>query len=339
MSKNTHTPQEIKDLVKSHTVIPFSASQIACTERSLTIQDRYKAPDPDKLMETLGIRKNLSKDIFKKPGENWPIIQQALNGISNEKKFGAIVAANGDIITLVAAPKEATPLDYDKRIDAMMNTLDKAKRDLQNIIFLPEEADVRMNTIARDQVDCGQGDLWKYGTSVDIGYTSQQFNNYFLRLVCTNGMVTQENMAYRLLAKSDAIDVQYLNFTNDGAFARSITPRVEALRNNRASFFELASIAEALSEDQQKLMLPEYEIVKREYNNQGHVISKMSKFRQKFIYTNENLYDVFNRATNLASHRTEELGDLAVNTLNKAAADMFVKGPNLAFTVLDIYNN
>ena len=339
MSTNTYTPQQIKDLVKSHTVIPFNAQEITCTEKSLTIQDRYKASDPNKLMETLGIRKNLSKDIFQKPKENWPLIQQALNGISSEKRFGAIVASNGEIITLVAAPKEATPLDYDKRIDDMMNSLDKAKRDFQNITFMPDDAQVRMNTIARDQVDCGQGDLWKYGTSIDIGYTKQQFNNYFLRLICTNGMVTQENMAYRLLAKSDAIGTQFINFTSDNAFAREITPRVDALRNNRASFFELASVAEALTEEQQRLFIPEYENAKREYYNKGHVLPNMSKFRQKFVYTNENLYDVFNRATSLASHHTEELDRLAINTLNKAASDMFVKGPNLAFSILDIYNN
>jgi len=336
---NTYTPEAIKSLVKSHNVISFSAQDIACSGKTLTVQDRYVTTNPTRLMETLGIRKNLSKDIFNKPKENWPIIQTALNGISAEKRFGAIVTSKGEIITLVKAPQETCALDYDTRIDELMNTLDRADRELQNIAFIPDTADVRVNTIARNQVDCGQGDLWKYGTTADIGYISQQFNNYFLRLICTNGMVTQENLAYRLLANSDKIGTQFFNFTRDESFIKSITPRVDALRNSRASFYELNSVARNLTADQRDSMLPEYADTVQGYKARGHNIEDMPASRQKFVYTNTNLYDVFNRATDLASHHTDVLDSLDVRSLNKTAAEMFIKGPNLAISILDIYNN
>ena len=63
----------------------------------------------------------------------------------------------------------------------------------------------------------------------------------------------------------------------------------------------------------------------------------ISAKRQRFMYTNENLYDVFNIATNLSSHQRDVIGAQASAALNKVAGEMFVKGPVLEFSLVDIY--
>ena len=75
----------------------------------------------------------------------------------------------------------------------------------------------------------------------------------------------------------------------------------------------------------------------QDFEDRGYVMKDISAKRQRFMYTNENLYDVFNLATNLASHQRDLIGAEASVALNKVAGDMFAKGPVLEFSLVDIY--
>ena len=334
---------EIKNTVKSHTVIPFTARDISCLtqnkQSTLVINDRFAAQDNQSIMKALGIRNNLSKDIFAKPDENWNVIRSAINSIDKTKQFSAIVDDKNNIVTLVdSKAKEPTQLNYDDRIDQLFNAIHGSSiHNFQNIVFNPQTCDVEVNAITTEQIDCGLGDLWNFGTSTVIGLMNQQFKQFFNRLICTNGMTTQQGVAYRMDSASSNIGKQFLKYSGNRDIVNAIRPRVEKLRNSRASLYEVNAVANELKKEDRQTFFPSYDNMVQDFSERGHVMKDISAKRQRFMYTNENLYDVFNLATNLASHQRDLIGAEASKALNKVAGDMFAKGPVLEFNVLDIY--
>ena len=339
----TSTIDEIKNTVKSHTVIPFTSRDISCftqnKQSTLVINDRYAAQDNKAIMEALGIRNNLSKDIFAKPDENWNVIRSAINSIDKSKQFSAIVDDKNNLVTLATSKvKEPTQLNYDNRIDQLFSAInDSLVHNFQSIVFNPKTCDVEVNAINTEQIDCGLGDLWNFGTSTTVGLMNQQFKQFFNRLICTNGMTTQQGVAYRMDSASTNIGKQFIKYSNNRDIVNAIRPRVEKLRNSRASLYEVNAVANELKKKDRQTFFPSYDNLLQDFEDRGHVMKDISAKRQRFMYTNENLYDVFNLATNLASHQRDLIGAEASKSLNKVAGDMFAKGPLLEFNVLDIY--
>jgi hypothetical protein len=331
---------QIKDQVKQHTIIPFSAKDVRCDNRSIVIGDRYKTQDIDDLMKKLGIGKNLSEDIFRNPSENWQVIQSALDTIDSKHRFSCIVNDKDTVVTMTDHKvTEPVQLNFDDRIDNLMNVLtDESPNCFHGIVFKPSDATIEINTVTRNEVDCGFGDLWKFGTTVNIAQGSQQFANYFLRLACTNGMTTKERIAYRIVTGSNTIGKQFIKFAQESNLIGCIKPRVDKLRASRASLFEVNSIVKALNRDECKQFAPFYDDLREQFQLHDIDMDKIDTKRQRFVYTDQNLYDVFNLATNLATHQRGVLSPESVKRLNKAAGEIFAKGPNLDFNVLDIFS-
>ena len=337
--------EDIKQTVKRHTVIPFTSRDINCekfnNQTRLTVNDKYVAADSKSIMETLGIRNNLTKDIFANPAENWDIIRSAINSIDKNKRFAAIVDDNNSLVTLVSGKvKEAKQLDFDNRIDRLIETIDNsAAHSFQTIAFDPSTCLVDINAINTDEIDCDLGDLWNFGTTSTIGLLNQQFKQFFNRLVCTNGMTTQQGIAYRQDSASSNIGKQFIKYSSNRDMINAIAPRVQKLRNARASLYEVNLIADALKKDDKEAFFPNYANIVQDFNDRGFVMKDVSAKRQRYMYTNENLYDIFNLATSIATHSREIVGTESAKVLNKAAGDMFVKGPVLDFTIVDIYKS
>jgi len=272
--------------------------------------------------------------------ENWEVIKHALNSIDKNKRFACIVNEDKKICDLTTSKvTEITQLDYDDRIDKMFNLFnDTADFEFQDILFNPSDASVSINVINKSEIDCGKNDLWKFGSTTNISHNAQQFQQYFLRLVCTNGMTTKENTAYRIANSSNNIDKQFRQFMSKSSADKVIATRVNRLRESRASLYELNSVASCLKKEDRNVFFPEYQNTINEFKDKGYDVEAFNSKRQRFVYTNENLYDVFNIATNIASHRRDIVGDQVVKSLNKVAGEIFVKGPNLSFNVLDIFN-
>jgi len=329
----------VKEEVKSRNIVPFGARDISCENDRLIIHDRYAAPNTKSIMDALGIRSNLAKDIFAKPQENWSAIRTALNNIDNTKQFNCIVNKEDTVETIADYKvKEITQLNFDERLDNLMDAILTSKSNtFSDVSFNPVTSQVTVNSVNNSQVDCGMGDLWKFGASTMISHNSQQFAEFFLRLVCTNGMVTKERLAYRIADNSRNIGKQFIKFVGDRPFASKIKPRVDKLRGARASLYELCSVADCLDKNEKEIFMPHYESIAKDFAESGNKIESIPAGRQRFVYTNENLYDVFNLATNLASHHRDTLSPETCMKLNKAASDMFSKGPNLDFNLLDIY--
>lgn len=341
---NTQAIENVKDLVKSHRIVPFTTQDVSASGNRLIINNEYAFSDVDKLMSELGIRHNLSQEIMQNPVQNWDTIRAALNSISSQKKFGCIVRANNTVATLVNNANKIEQLNYDKDIDKLADAVSHSNNDFHNIWFDGDKCRVQFETANPTDVQLGGGDDWKFGTTVTIGQASNQFSNFFLRLICTNGMTTKENIGYRMNTVGD-IGNQYLKFSSNDRIVQSIKPRVDALKNARASLYEIESVADAFeSSDANGMSLinifPQMNETISDYARAGINLTKgFSSKQKKLVATNHNLYDIFNAATHAATHRRGELSNSSIMKLNKVAAEMFVGGPNLNFNVVDIYKN
>lgn len=329
----------IKEVVKSHRVVPFNINDVTCTDTILSVKGEYKTSNIQAIMNNFGIRKTLSQDILRRPTENWNAIRSAIVDVAGQKKFGCIVDKEGRIVTLVNTNiQEAVQLDFDQRIDSLFDAIDKSGNESRRVLFNSELAQVEIGTVSKSIVECGAGDDWEFGTQVNIGYGSQTFANYYNRLICTNGMSTRENIAYRMALASSNIGKQYTRYSANNEFSQVIKSRVDEMRNCKASYREAAAVAHGLTDDMRAELLPWFDDMESDYLHRGYNLSELPKQQHKLVSTNESLYDVFNVGTFAASHRREALEHTNVMQLNKTAGEMFTNGPDLKFELINIYN-
>jgi len=338
--------EQIKETVKQRRIVPFNASNIVCEKNrdraAINIHtngERFTIDQPETIMSVIGVKPSLTKRILDKPADNWGAFQDAISKIDRGKNYNLIADSSNDVKNIVAAhTTEVEQLNYDDRIDDLADFLSASKDfAFQSAVFNSHNCsvDINVNNLT-EEIDCGQGDLWKFGTSVNISLNNQSYASYFLRLICTNGMTTRENIAYRSAELTKNISKQFMRYAGSQQNTRDIIRRVDNLKGARASVFELNSVASALGKHADVYM-PNYSRVADEFRNAGYNLKEIPASRSKLMYTNENLYDVFNTATYLASHTRDEIGDSTAASLNKVAGDMFTKGPNLRFNVVDIY--
>lgn len=343
---NTQAIEQVKNVVKSHRIVPFTTSNVEARGDSLIINNEYRFNKVEDIMNTLGIRHNLSNEIMQNPTQNWNTIRQALDSISHQKKFGCIVRADNTVATLTKDALKVEQLDFDQDIDKLADAINNSSNEFHNIWFDDARCQVIVETARVNDVQLGAGDDWKFGTSISIGRASNQFSNFFIRLICANGMTAKENVGYRLNTIGD-VGKQFLKFSEKDSFVKGLKPRVNALKNARASFAELQAVANAFQTQDETARgfnmleeFPQYHDTVADYARKGINLNKGYNSKQKkLIATNCNLYDIFNVATAAATHKRSVLGAASATKLNKVASDMFVHGPNLNFNVIDIYNN
>jgi hypothetical protein len=336
--------EAVKNEVKSHRIVPFRTGDITCgsdkSKQVVHIKDNF-VPNIGRVMTNLGIRNNLVKDIFNKPNENWKALQHALDSIDKDKQFSCIVNRDNIVVDIIKSRvSEETQLNFDDRIDQVVDAMESEdKFKFHNILFDAQHCNVRVDAISRENIELGGGDDWKFGTSVTISNIANAVSEYYNRLICSNGMVTRENLSYRTFTGKDRIGQQFSRYIKNINFVESIKPRVDRLKKNRASLYEMNMVANALTKAQTTQLFPQYDHVVECFRDRGYDVNEFSAKRSRLVYTDQNLYDVFNVATALASHNANDIGRVAANELNKAAGEIFVKGPVLEMSVLDIFHS
>ena len=333
---------DLKSEIKSYNVRPFSAADLNCSKDGVYIHDnKINTTQFNDLMDVIGLRARLTNGVLKEPDQNWKPLQEALQTIDRNKRFGYIADKKENITCVIKdGPSEATQLDYDDRIDDLVNSIIASENSISRAYFSPENATFFIDTTGSDEINCGDGDLWKFGVTTQIGLISQKYSNYFLRLLCTNGMTTRENLVYRQAHKTKNVGRQFLNFIKENNASSLIVPRVEKMKNHRASFYEMEAVADVLTTDQQDVLMPDWYLdTIIEHKNRGIDLSEMPAKQQRLVYTKVNNYDVFNLATALSSHHRDEIGTNTALGLNKVAGEMFINGPQLLHNVINIYDN
>jgi len=337
---------QIKQTVKQHSLVPFTASDIACTKDGdkafisvVANGQRFNVEKPGDIMSMIGVKPSLTKRILSNPSENWSVFQNAIRNIDKNKTYGMIANECNDAVSIVdTKAREIQQINFDDRIDNLMDTISALDiYQFQGAVFNPANCsvDINVNNLS-SELDMGQGDLWKFGTSVGISLTNQTYAQYFLRLICTNGMTTRENIGYRSADLTKHIGKQFTNYAGKNATVQAARARVDAMKNARASVNELNSVANALGKDA-GLYIPNYDQIATEFREAGYNLKDVGVKQARMMFTNENLYDVFNTATFLSSHKRDEIGVSKALELNRVAGEMFTKGPNLRLSTIDIY--
>ena len=326
-------------LVKTHTLIPVPISDISLEGKNLIVKDRYKTQDIGKMMNLLGIKRTLTEKILAAPKEHWKHFQTALSEVTSDKRVGMLIDAGGNISSwFPQAPGEEHVLDYDRRIEQVDAGLEDMGLSVESFDFNPTKAQLQINTTPDQTIEVGNDGLWKSGTTIDLGRANHQLSNFFLRLACTNGVITKERLAFRMGDSGKGLRKQITNFCKSDTAHRSIQMRVERMQGCNASFREVYNLAEVLPEKIQKEVLPEYGRILADHLNRGYDLSKMSSKDQARVATNINAFDLFNVHTAVATHRKAEIDIMCGKTLNKAAGDMFARGSDLAVSWINIYS-
>lgn len=333
----------IKDQIRSHTIEPFNIAELNVDQDSyanstLRVSDRFNITSSNipKLLSSVGIRENLRRKSFADPELKWASLRQALSNVNHADNLAAIVNSDGNTIDILnTGDRTRRELDYDDRIDSVIDGIDSTDHELHSINW--NGGDVSITTRdALNEVDCGGNDIWQTGVDITLGHNKQEFSSFYLRLICANGMTTQEKYARRQCSSRN-INNQLTRFIQQNDFTGLLNHKVSRLKNHYASVYEATSIAEALSSDEQQLHTPWLSELRETYINAGRPIGKMSAAQKKLAYTNENLYDVFNQGTSLATHNASELGEGKCMRINRTCADIFAKGPNLQLKTLNPY--
>ena len=343
-----NTIEQIKNDVKGYLIEPVKADGISVHTTTdskgnvtpiINVNDRILPRNKvGELISTLGFKDKIKSRIAGKRGE--ALFNDLRDAVANTdilKDLSVIVADNEaeSIVSLTTSNvREQRALDYSMRIDAVMEAIEESDQKFHEASFNRSNATVTINTCDNTDIKATGKDMWQCGTSVNLGLNAQQFDAFYLRLICTNGMTTKEKTQSRK-ASAENIGNQLLSFINNNDFHGKISERVAKLTGHMASVEELMNVVNGMSDEQILKYAPEYVHVDNTYKKYGYDIQKMSSKQRKVSYTDQNLYDVFNKGTNLCTHHREALGDRQCMKINKACSDIFIKGPQLNFRTLN----
>lgn len=330
--------ESIKDSIRSHTLEPFEVKDLVVDQGRVSVGDRFTVggDNMNTLLSKLGIKKNLQEKSFSNPEQKWNKLRDVLSKIDHARNLAAIVHPDGYSVDIVNSHvQEPEELDYDERIDGVLNAFEASGHELYSVYH--EGANVRLQTRdGKKEHNCGAGDLWETGVEAGINFNSQEMSGFFLRLICANGMTDTENIARRQVSSKNMMR-QALRFIENNDFSKHLKQRVDKMRNHYASVYEAKTIAGQLDKEQRKSYAPWYDAMVEFYNDSGMPIDRMRTAQQRMAYTDQNLYDVFNLGTALATHNRHDLGAGTCAELNKACGDIFKRGPNLQVQTINPY--
>lgn len=332
--------EAVKAGIRSLTVEPFKVEDLVVDRNNLNVGDRFGISDNNisTLLSKLGIKKNLQERSFANPKEKWDVLRSALVNVGHASNLAAIVDSRGNSVDIVsAANRESEELNYDERIDGVLNAIEESDHDFYSI----HQDGSRVKVQTRDATkahECSKDDIWETGVQAGIHFNSQEMSAFYLRLICGNGMTDTQEVSRRQLSHKN-IGNQVMRYIDNCDFGKHLKRRVDQMKNMSASVHEALSIASHLDKDQREAHTPWYEGLLADYRDAGMPVERMRKAQQRLSYTNENLYDVFNTGTSLATHNREELGRSTCGELNKACGEIFKKGPNLALRTINPYAN
>ena len=331
--------ESVKAEIRGLVVEPFNVEELVVDRNNVNVGGRFGISDDNMatLLGKLGIKKNLKERSFDNPKEKWNVLRDALVNVGHARNLSAIVDKSGNTVDIVSAHKrEAEELNYDDRIDGVMEAIENSDHEFYGIYR--DKSRVRIQ--ARDTTkahDCSKDDIWETGVQAGINFNSQEMSAFYLRLICANGMTDTEEVSRRQLSVKNIMN-QVTRYIDTCDFGKLLKQRVARMKNMNASVHEAMSIAGELNKDQREAHTPWYEGLQNDYRDAGMPIDRMRKAQQRLAVTNENLYDVFNIGTSLSTHNREELGRSTCGELNKACGDIFKKGPNLALKTINPYS-
>lgn len=338
----------VRPMFKDYTKTPVHLSAIRKSGQSFLWGDNKVEDTALKdLLNIFSIKDTLISEI-KDDKDQWEPLHRCLSNIKNDRAVTAIRnTINGEsriIRFLDSVTEEEAPLNLDKGINligAYLGTQgDNIK--IQNFGFnhhtLQIEAQFRNLESIVDVFNDGS-DLWNTGFGLYYGETKSQILPYFLRTICTNGMMATHMASQRYFESREFKQTSFNKLINKvvGEDLISVARNnSERLRGNKASLRELFNARNILLGESKELADTYFndEQVKEAYKSE-----KLKSKNSRWLSTansNINSYDFFNNITHCVSH--QKISDVTRIQLNTAASEIFFKGPDFSYKAPDPFN-
>jgi hypothetical protein len=334
--------QNISAEVNAYRKSPVRLSEVQKTGRQFSCGNATVTDTALKdLLNLLSIKNGLVDEI-KSDEDQWKPLQTCLADIKNDRTVTAIRKEDQIVRFLDTPLEEEKPLDLGRGINLLGEYIqrhDDSTAKLHDMRFNPltlqVEAQIRFLDKKID-VFQNQQDIWDTGFTLNYGERHTSVAAFFLRLICSNGMTTQEEIAQRYFNNQEFKPQAFhrlIEKTINAEFTGVIRTGSERLQNNRTSlreFFSARNILAKESSDLAKNYFDDQEIVEAYKNDK---LRYQNKRWLASANSNINAYDFFNRLTHAISHNT--LLPQTRMALNNQASEMLFKGPDFAFQAPD----
>jgi hypothetical protein len=297
------------------------------------------------LLNIFSIKEKLVEEI-KDDKDQWEPLQRCLSDIKKERSTITAVRngvdGDGSIVRFFdVALEEERPLELNKGLD-LLHSYISDKEDsikLQGLYFNPTtlqiESQIRHTENPIDTFGDGQ-DLWDSGFGFNYGEGKTQILPYFLRLICTNGMVATHKVNQRYFQSRELKQNSFNKLINkvlDEDLNGTVRANCSRLKNSNTSLREFYNARNLLMGRSRELansyfgdaeIKEAYKDEKLRYKNSRWMASANS---------NINAYEFFNRLTHCTSHSS--IDDMTRLQLNHCASEIFFKGPDFSYRAPD----
>jgi len=290
------------------------------------------------LLNIFSIKNDLLPEI-KSDSDQWVPLQRTLSDIKNDKVVTAVMNTEGENKKIVRifknAIEEEQELNLNRGLELIKSYLESNDQDIKlhsmhfNVNTLQIETQIRDISNKVDVFKNGQ-DIWDTGFNINFGENRTSVSPFFLRLICTNGMVATEMIAQRFIdsekIKQNSFN-KLINKTITSDFSGIIKVNCDRLQETNTSlreFFAARDILLGHSKELAENYFDDKEI------QEAYKPYKIKYKNSKWLSTansNVNGYDFFNKLTHCTSH--QEVDDRTRMTLNALASTMFFRGPDM----------
>jgi len=338
---------KVKDIVSSYNKVPATLSQIRKSGKNFYYgQHQVEVSALKDLLNIFSVKENLVNEI-KNDKDQWEPLQRCLADIKQDRTVTAVTRDIGDNERTVVRftnkkIDEEQALDLDRGIEMMRDyagSQDGENLRLHSMGFDFENLLVRTqfrNINSKIDVFNDGNDIWDTGMNINYGESKTSVAPFYLRLICTNGMVGTHQMSQRYFDNSEFKGSTF-NKLISKVMDQDLTGVVRAngnrLQDTTASlreFYNARNVLLGRSVELAKTYFDDTEI-KDAYKDE-RLRYKNARWLAT-ANTNINAYDFFNRITHCTSH--QELNDTTRLQLNNIASELFFKGPDFAYKAPD----
>ena len=326
------TPANLANVRKSGPNFYYENSQVEVT----ALKD---------LLNIFSIKDDLINEI-KSDKDQWEPLQRCLSDIKQDKTITAIVRQEGDSNRIARFVNhkidEEQPLDLTRGINLIRDYVtaqDGDNLDLHHMRFNFENLQIETQfRNINNQIDVFKdgADLWDTGMNINFGEFKTSVSPFYLRLICTNGMVGTHMISQRYFNNSEfkkSTFTKLISKVMEQDFTGTVRANGVRLKQTNASlreFYNARNILLGRSADLAKTYFSD-ESIKEAYKDEK--LRYRNKRWLATANTNINAYDFFNNITHCVSH--QELDDTTRLQLNHAASEIFFKGPDFAYRAPD----
>jgi hypothetical protein len=327
----------VRKEIENLRVVPLDATQLSLSkssglqmgERKLVGQSATDLCNIFKLQYgALSVGKKEESDL----AQQWRQFSSAVAKFRNRQELVAVIDREDDTVKRVLIPEKSdgNRLNFDSQLDFIDAYLSEKKDTTLNRCYF----DIDKLTISALLIDettnvrVGAKDFWKTGIGLNLGQKNGWYSPSFLRMICTNGMTSVEQSAKRWLVGVGALVRRQLRL-RDRELASMVVANSKRLMDTPATVGEMQSVRSLVNLEKFDRKFNTSKInaayLKSEHLELDDIFSQPSTWKD-LASTGVPAYDIFNYATDMASHNDNlEVADRTA--LNVVASNLFFKGP------------